>query len=368
MHWVGFILDEIFFRGYRKIEIKEPLFIVGIPRSGTTLLHRTLAKDTENFTTFTLWELLFAPSICERKVSIGLAKLDRLMGNPVSKFIRWLANIVCLTFNHLNRINSGSRKEEFSCRSEREEDIIFRKFDNLHTIALDAPEEDYLVLIPIFACFLLILPFPFQTELWNLGYFDDKTSKAEKKWIMAFYRSCLQRHLFVRGRNKRLLSKNPAFSPMITTLKGTFPDCKVICAIRNPLSAAPSLISSMMEGAKIFDNDTQGFGFRDQLLTMLSYFYDHLITELSNWQEDQFCFVTTEELQKDLHPTVEKIYDRFTYQRTQKFENSLQQEHKRSQAYKSRHHYSLQQFGIDPESLIRRYSGIFDRFGFDRNI
>ena len=37
IHWVGFLLDEIFFRGYRKVAINDPVFIVGIPRSGTTL-------------------------------------------------------------------------------------------------------------------------------------------------------------------------------------------------------------------------------------------------------------------------------------------------------------------------------------------
>ena len=43
------LLDEIFFSGYKDIEVKKPLFIVGVPRSGTTFLHRMLSKD-EQFT------------------------------------------------------------------------------------------------------------------------------------------------------------------------------------------------------------------------------------------------------------------------------------------------------------------------------
>jgi hypothetical protein len=44
-HWVGFAADEILFRGYRKVQIRDPVFVVGVPRSGTTFLHRLLARD-----------------------------------------------------------------------------------------------------------------------------------------------------------------------------------------------------------------------------------------------------------------------------------------------------------------------------------
>ncbi|MEM6704121.1 MAG: sulfotransferase, partial [Acidobacteriota bacterium] len=42
VHWLGFLLDELFYRGYRRVRIERPLFILGLPRSGTTHLHRTL--------------------------------------------------------------------------------------------------------------------------------------------------------------------------------------------------------------------------------------------------------------------------------------------------------------------------------------
>lgn len=88
MHWIGFFLDDIFFSGYRNVEVKEPLFIVGVPRSGTTFLHRVLANDTEQFTTFTLWELLFAPSVTERMFWIGLGKVRSNCRQPFCKVDR----------------------------------------------------------------------------------------------------------------------------------------------------------------------------------------------------------------------------------------------------------------------------------------
>jgi hypothetical protein len=334
MHWIGFLLDEIFFNAYRDTVVKEPLFIVGVPRSGTTFLHRVLANDTERFTTFTLWELLFAPSVTERKVWLSLGKVDQLIGSPFAKTLAWLEGVA---FHHLNSI---------------------------HRISLNAPEEDYFTLVPIFACFLLVLPFPCSEDIWKLAYFDDQHTPEEKQQIMAFYRSCLQRHLYVRGPEKQLLSKNVAFSPMIVALSDTFPDCKVICNIRSPFSAIPSLISSMISGARIFDNDLQGHVFRDQLLHMLEYYYQHLTQTLPDWPEDRHAFVTMEELKDNVQDVVKTLYERFGYPISPAFEQQLQQEQDRSRRYTSRHKYSLEQFEIPPERIADDFAYIFKQFGF----
>ncbi len=68
INWICFGLDEIFFPKYRQQEIKTPVFIIGNPRSGTTFTHRLIEKDTETFTAASSWELLFCPSIIQRKL------------------------------------------------------------------------------------------------------------------------------------------------------------------------------------------------------------------------------------------------------------------------------------------------------------
>src|SRR5688572_25933586 len=42
-------LDEVFHRGYKNTAVKQPVFIIANPRSGTTYLHRLLAMDSERF-------------------------------------------------------------------------------------------------------------------------------------------------------------------------------------------------------------------------------------------------------------------------------------------------------------------------------
>ena len=57
-------LDNIFFPQYRKVEVKNPVFIIGHPRSGTTFLHRLLTQ-TNDFAVFQLWHILL-PSLTAR--------------------------------------------------------------------------------------------------------------------------------------------------------------------------------------------------------------------------------------------------------------------------------------------------------------
>ena len=44
-------LDNILFPGYRNVQIENPIFIIGHPRSATTFLHKTL-KQTDEFLVF----------------------------------------------------------------------------------------------------------------------------------------------------------------------------------------------------------------------------------------------------------------------------------------------------------------------------
>src|SRR6266480_2937620 len=49
--------DRHLYPGIARQEIREPLFIVGLPRSGTTLLHTLLAADPEHRAPLT-WEVM----------------------------------------------------------------------------------------------------------------------------------------------------------------------------------------------------------------------------------------------------------------------------------------------------------------------
>ena len=45
INWIGLKLDDLLARDYQQQEVQQPVFILGNPRSGTTFLHRLMAKD-----------------------------------------------------------------------------------------------------------------------------------------------------------------------------------------------------------------------------------------------------------------------------------------------------------------------------------
>ena len=74
VHWLFFLVDELLFWGYRRVAVNKPLFVTGVPRSGTTFLQRTLSEDAQ-FTTTTLAECLLTPAISQRYLALLLAPL-----------------------------------------------------------------------------------------------------------------------------------------------------------------------------------------------------------------------------------------------------------------------------------------------------
>lgn len=227
LHWICFLMDECFYRDYRTVQIKAPLFISGIPRSGTTFVHRTLAADTAQFSTFTTWQAVLAPSIFQRKCIQGLSVLDQKLNGSFSI----LLNCCLIPFT------SG--------------------MNDIHQIDLNAPEEDYLCLLPAGACFILSLAFPEARELQQTGTFS-QLPRARQDALLDYYHRCLQKHLYTTSTDQRLLSKNAAFASWIPALLERYPDAQSILCIRQPESGLSSQISSLAPARKLFGTDPSG--------------------------------------------------------------------------------------------------------------
>lgn len=248
IHWLGFLMDEVFFRSYRQIRVKSPVFIIGIPRSGTTFLHRTLVEDSR-YTSLSTWEAILAPSITERKIILTLAALDRAIGAPLKRLIAFCLNK-----------STGD-------------------FNDIHEVGLDAPEEDYLALLPAGACFILLLAFPFSKELASLAKLD-LAPEAERDAIIQFYMRCLQKHLYCH-RGKQLLSKNAAFSSWADALAASFSDARFLVCIREPDTALSSQLSSLTPARRTFATDPDG----SHTAAQFSGFYAHAYASLAAFSE-----------------------------------------------------------------------------------
>ncbi|MEX2468337.1 MAG: sulfotransferase [Pseudohongiellaceae bacterium] len=277
IHWIGLLLDEILFPGYRKTPIEAPVFILGVPRSGTTFLHRTLSEDSERYTSVATWEVFLAPSIIQRRFWLALATVDRWLGRPGARLLGWA------------------------------EKKLFRGLEGVHDVSLEAPEEDYLLLLPLLSCFILFLPFPESRHIWQLARFDWEASEKDKRIIMKFYRACLQKHLYVCGKGRRYLSKNAAFASWPQTLHEEFPDARFVVCMREPEKAVPSLLGSLAGGARFFELDLERGEMPRQLTEMMRDYYRHLLTAFPLAAP----IVHMHRLRKDIVGTVQSLYTRF---------------------------------------------------------
>lgn len=280
LHWVCLLLDNLFFPGFRKAQIREPLFVTGIPRSGTTFVHRVLAADTGQFTTMKTWEVILAPSILQKRLLHGLSAVDRLFGSPLRRFTEWL-----------------TRK-------------LAGDFDDIHPVGLWSAEEDYLALLPAAGCFIMVLAFPGSPSLWQLGRFQEMPA-PKRRVLLDFYKGILQRHLYAEGKGRRLLSKNAAFGSWIPDLRRTFPDARYLVCVREPRSALRSLVSSLRGGMRLFASERAAEFYARELQTVLAHAYRIIQEEKRSFLEDHLAVIDQTALRQDaaaiLHQRLRQI-------------------------------------------------------------
>lgn len=322
LHWLGFLLDEVLFRAYRHVDIRQPTFILGIPRSGTTWLQRVIAKDA-NMTSLTLWECILAPSISQRYAVRALAILLR----PLSKATAVLMSVI--PFKGL------------------------KEFDAIHELGLSEPEEDFLLLLPLHACFLYVLLCPNARHYWNLARFDEAIAAKKRATIMRFYTRCVQKHLYFHGPERFFLSKNPSFTPFISSLREHFPDANIVACAREPEATIPSQLSSLLPAAKLLGMSPLPPAFIEQMTALLEHYYQLLC---KHQQLERFILVQNAQLTSELYRVVSDIYQRCNLTMSNEFAQQLQQLEQNGKRFRSQHRYTVDLFDLDEQAIHARFS------------
>jgi omega-hydroxy-beta-dihydromenaquinone-9 sulfotransferase len=278
LHWLAFLLDEVLFRGYRRVEVKAPLFVTGVPRSGTTFVHRALARDDRQFTTFRTWEALFAPAIVERKAIATLAALDRRLGAPLSRWVHGLNSRVTGNLTHI------------------------------HEVGLQAAEEDYLTLLPAGGCFIAALVFPVSASVWSLGRLPE-FPEGERRVLLDFYHAMLQKHLYTAPPGRRLLSKNAAFGSWLPELAARYPDGRFLVCLREPTAALSSQLSAIEGGLALFGTTAAREAFVEGFRRNLAHVYKTLPTLRDRLGTDRLAVIDQGQLRRAPAETIEQALE-----------------------------------------------------------
>jgi hypothetical protein len=302
----------------RDVEIRSPLFVVGLPRTGTTLLHNLLAQDPAGRAPL-LWELGSpwprenAPPGPDRRIRLAQRRIDMLYRfSP-----------------------SSAAVHEFHAEEPEECHHLFR--NSMATQSFRALAD-----VPEFS-------------RWKLGH----DMLAEYR----YYRLQLQMLLWQRPAT-HLVLKFPGHAWHLDALLEIFPDACVVLTHRDPVKVVGSFCSmvTMVRQSVSKRIDTVALG---QVLSQ------ELETGIRRMMESRerlggtnFFDVRYDDLMRDHVAMVREIYRHFGMPLTDEMQQGMQRwidEHR--QHRHGKHVYRLSDYGLTEAGIGERFGEYWERYG-----
>ncbi len=333
-HSIFFFLDKIVFPSLWSKKITKPVFVVGHARSGTTLLHRLLAADSDRFSYFLYWEMFF-PSLLQKKIIRGLGVLDQKVLNSY-------------LFNKLKAWD----------------DKTFGPARHVHNMGLWIPEEDDFVLNTTFFAGYWQLQAPMMDTM-DVFYLDRQHAKRRAR-VMGYYRECVRRQLYLNGGERTHLSKNPVFCGRVETLIEAFPDARIVVIVRDPIECVPSGLKLMEGNYRYKGWKREDYAPSLKVLEQMSYdCYKMPRQALEKNPQVPHYSVDYRELVAQPKVTIEKVYAALDMPVTNAYQAVLEQKDKSAKQHKTRHSYSAEEFGIDVKKMQRELAEFYAQYEWE---
>ncbi len=342
LYWVmwlivafGRALDHLLYPGFRQQPLLRPVFIVAPPRSGTTLTQKLMSLDQEHFVHVKLYQTIF-PSVLYQHCFAGVAWLDRHSGRSLSRVVGWV------------------------------EKTFFGGWDEMHKLRLNEPEEDDGFFVYSFVTEAIYLLFPHVDELWEAG-FPDALPIEDRRKLMRYYRSCLQRHLYANGPDKTLLSKATQSSGAVESLQEAFPDARFITIIRHPYQSVASHVSVFYPVWRAHSPDIAKASPISKAYARLAVrWYQHLFEFRLKVSPAHYYCMDYRDLTRDPQAAIENLYHHFGWSLSDPFRARLQAATARQRVYRSAHQYTLEEFGLSKDWLQDELGPLLDHYSLAR--
>lgn len=306
--------------------IHRPLFVTGLPRTGTTLLYNLLSQDPQSRPMLT-WESFWPspPPEATTRTSDPRIKEAQEAVNRIYRFAPELRAV--------------------------------------HSLTADGPSE----CIPLmFNTFIS----PAFSMLANLRGYEDWLAELDfEARVAAFedYRRQLQL-LQWRCSAHHWVLKQPAHLPALDALMHVFPDCCIVQSHRDPARVIPSVCSlfSILRG--IFSDHVDPYALGARALDMCVRVLDRGMAGREAGPDHVFD-VRYDELMRDPIGTVHGIYEHFGYECSDRMDASMKRHLAQHPRHKGGvHRYDLAQFGLDQATVDRVFKPYCDRFGIPREL
>lgn len=301
--------------------IRRPLFIVGLPRTGSTLLHHLLAQDPASRVP-RAWEVMLPSPPPERATYETDPRIRRAEAQ-----LRWL-------------------------------DRMAPEFKAVHPLGAGLALE----------C-IAIMSYSFLSPRFHTTYhvpsYQRWLAQQDMRPAYELHRRFLQ-HLQWRTPAERWVLKAPAHLSSLDALFETYPDAVIVQTHRDPLVVLASVASltAILQGVFTDRIDLGEIGLE------VTHRWAGLLERAMHLRQsgrvpdDRFVDVYYHEMLTDPLAVIRRIYARFDVPFTDEAERRMRHHLAANpQGKNGTHRYSLATFGLDPEALPAGFKAYRDHFG-----
>jgi hypothetical protein len=296
-------------------QIRAPLFVVGLPRTGTTVLHTLLSADTANRAPLT-WEVMepSPPTNAEKQRRIRRAS----------------QNLACLEWMAPN----------------------FRK---LHPVGAELPQECVSLMSPSF------LSDQFDT-MYNVPGYRGWFLQQDLRTSYEFHRRFLQ-HLQQRENGRRWVLKAPTHMFALPTLLATYPDALFLQTHRAPLEAITSVSSLITILRRVFSDTVDPLKIGAEAIWYWSKTLAKFMGERDRLARERVFDLSYVDLRRDPIGAVHRIYKHFGWVLSPRTESRMREVLAKQPAdLHGFHRYDAAQFGFGSEHEQEFFAEYCERF------
>jgi hypothetical protein len=296
-------------------EIRQPLFIVGLPRSGTSVLHRLLAADSEHRAPL-MWEVR-SPSPPTRA-------------------------------NEKRRIQRATQSCNFF-------NWLVPTFRYVHTVGAEVPQECVSLMTPTF------LSDQFDTMYYVPSY-RAWFFRQDLRPAYEYHRRFLQ-HLQFRRSARRWVLKAPTHLFALPALLSVYPDALFVQTHRTPVDSMASVASLVTILRSAFSDAVDPFVICREEIDYWSNVIEKSLSERDRLPVNRICDIKYEEIRREPIGAVRKIYNHFGWSLSREAEQRMRAlVASQAERQSANHRYDLSQFGFSAEKVLDAFAPYCERF------
>jgi hypothetical protein len=296
--------------------IVAPVFIIGLPRTGTTHLHGLVSEDRANRAPAT-WEVMY-PAAPRSPDDVARAR------SQAETRLGWA-------------------------------DRLAPEFMSIHPIAADLPQECIAITAQVF------MSIQFHTT-HDVRSYQDWFESASQRLAFDFHHRFLQ-HQQAKAHGTRWVLKAPGHLFALEGLLERYPDARIIHTHRDPLRVMASMASHATVLRRAFSDSADPRKIAADWADRWARALEKFLAVRDRAPAAQFLDVNFESIESDPIGTVERVYDFLGWPLTSDARTAMQNFLAANPKNKHGvHRYTLEQFGLNRSAELLRFRNYCERF------